>query len=135
MEYTEEQLVSFGNYLLSDEVRDIKLNGLSEFVSHADIENFKLLISGRSFKKKPVMIEAIQYTGDNTDDILEFGDGDIIRYNNTDPRPNNPSGKFCYVKTREGMIVGIVGDWFIKGVEGEFYPCGDDIFKKTYEKP
>ena len=38
------------------------------------------------------------------------------------------------VKTLEGTMTGDVGDWLIKGVNGEFYPCKDDIFKKTYER-
>ena len=86
------------------------------------------------YRKKPVVIDAIQYTGDNTHEVLIFGEGYITGYNRVNPTEANPTGKFCYVETREGLIIGIVGDWFIKGVEGEFYPCGDEIFKKTYEK-
>lgn len=37
------------------------------------------------------------------------------------------------IKTREGSLLGYRGDWLIKGIEGELYPCGDAIFRKTYE--
>lgn len=86
------------------------------------------------FKKRPVVIDAIQYDGVNGDSIVEFGEGAITEGEFLRPTPKNPMGCFCYVKTKEGVIVGIVGDWFIKGVESEFYTCGKDIFKKTYDQ-
>ena len=85
------------------------------------------------FRKRPVVIEAIQYNGINGDDIVAFGEGAIYEGDVLRPTKINPMGCFCFVRTREGIIIGIVGDWFIKGVEGEFYPCGNEIFNKTYE--
>lgn len=76
------------------------------------------------FRKKPVVIEAIQYTGDNTKEVKEFSGGII-------------SKSTCYsnltIPTLEGNHVAKVGDWIIKGVKGELYPCKPDIFEQTYE--
>jgi len=70
------------------------------------------------YRKKPVVIEAIQFNG-NFDEIekfiggdAEFRDGELL------------------VATREGPLHASPYDWIIKGVNGEFYPCKPDIFKK-----
>jgi hypothetical protein len=79
------------------------------------------------FRKKPVVIEAMQVTGNNTPEILEFcPDAYII---------GNMESKECFnIKTLEGTMLAIPGDWIIKGVKGEFYPCKPDIFEQTYER-
>lgn len=78
----------------------------------------------KKFKKKPIVIEAIQYTGTNDVEIEEWS-----------CRQVTPDLKFnrMFVKTLEGVMEVSVGAWVIKGVEGEFYPCQPDIFEKTYE--
>lgn len=77
------------------------------------------------YRKKPVVIEAIQWTGNNLEDINAF------------------IGKMCVFKwtekeltifTLEGDMKANIGDYIIKGVKGEFYPCKPDIFNETYEK-
>lgn len=75
------------------------------------------------FRKKPVVIEAIQFI-DNFTEIKEFcGDNVVGR------------GDDCIViQTLEGDMCANKMDWIIKGVNGEFYPCKPDIFEKTYEK-
>lgn len=76
------------------------------------------------FKKKPVVIEAIQYTGtlDNMAELCVFmGDDTYIN-----------DGKL-EIETLEGTMTASKGDWIIKGVHGEFYPCKPDIFEKTYD--
>ncbi len=77
------------------------------------------------FRKKPVVIEAIKYTGDNKQEIMDFA-GTTVSTNT------------CYdhltIFTLEGDHKANVGDWIIKGVKGEFYPCKPDIFEQTYEK-
>lgn len=81
------------------------------------------------FRKKPVVIEAIQFLDDaqRICEIQEFADKDIrVDYADKD----NPVLK---VETLEGTMTASVGDWIIKGVNGEFYPCKPDIFEKTYE--
>lgn len=83
------------------------------------------------YRKKPVIIEAIQFE-DNSDRIIEiheFMGGDTIRVNYEDK--DNPYSK---IETLEGIMKASVGDYIIKGVNGEFYPCKPDIFEKTYER-
>ena len=83
------------------------------------------------YRKKPVVIEAIQFI-DNADRIIEiqeFMGGDTIRVNYEDK--NNP---YLKIETLEGIMKAPVGDYIIKGVNGEFYPCKPDIFEKTYER-
>lgn len=83
------------------------------------------------YRKKPVIIEAIQFE-DNSDRIIEiheFMGGDTIRVNYEDK--DNP---YLKIETLEGIMKTSVGDYIIKGVNGEFYPCKPDIFEKTYER-
>ena len=83
------------------------------------------------YRKKPVIIEAIQFE-DNSDRIIEiheFMGGDTIRVNYEDK--DNP---YLKIETLEGVMKASVGDYIIKGVNGEFYPCKPDIFEKTYER-
>lgn len=79
----------------------------------------------KKFRKKPVVIEAIQYTGDNTSEIKEFcGDMCLLGH-----KPLTVA-----INTLEGVMTASKGDYVIKGVNGEFYPCKPDIFEKTYEE-
>lgn len=80
-------------------------------------------MSVKKYIKKPVTIEAIQYTGDNADDIKKFITNHCILLNN---------GKII-IDTLEGNIYASIGDYIIKGIAGEFYPCKPDIFNKTYD--
>lgn len=83
------------------------------------------------YRKKPVIIEAIQFE-DNLGRIIEiheFMGGDTIRVNYEDK--DNP---YLKIETLEGIMKASVGDYIIKGVNGEFYPCKPDIFEKTYER-
>ena len=78
------------------------------------------------YRKKPVEIEAVKFDG--TDESVEW----LLR--------QLKSGEICrvcnklYIKTLEGVMEGKVGDYVIKGINGEFYPCKPDIFEKTYDK-
>ncbi|WP_413539047.1 hypothetical protein [Enterococcus malodoratus] len=86
------------------------------------------------YRKKPVVIEAFKY------------DGDLIFSNGTPYAPDwameaNENGVFVwegqgdlYIKTLEGNMLVTLGDFVIKGVQGELYPCKPDIFAETYEK-
>ncbi len=79
------------------------------------------------YTKKPVNIEAIKYTGkDNQQEIVDWAEGKIYPV-------NVGYGTSLHCRTLEGELVISVGDWIIKGVKGEFYPCRDDIFKLTYQ--
>ena len=76
------------------------------------------------YRKKPVVIEAVQFNGRNSADIHEFC-GDKVR---------EPVGKdYLEIETLEGIHIASPGDYIIKGIKGEFYPCKPDIFEMTYE--
>lgn len=74
------------------------------------------------FRKKPIVIEAIQFTHENFAEIEKFCGGDA-RW----------TGKELLVSTLEGQLRAAPQDWVIRGVKGEFYPCKPDIFASTYE--
>ncbi|MDD5583294.1 MAG: hypothetical protein PHS99_08815 [Candidatus Marinimicrobia bacterium] len=76
------------------------------------------------YRKKPVVIEAVEYTGKNAKEILRFMFPDI----EPDAIPFDET-----IKTLEGDMKISHGDFVIKGVKGEFYPCKPDIFWATYE--
>ena len=79
------------------------------------------------YTKKPVTIEAIQWTGKNKEEILKFCPDCYLSYK-TDPIPT------LGIQTLEGSMTATVGDYIIKGIHGEFYPCKEDIFLETYNK-
>ena len=78
------------------------------------------------FRKKPVVIEAVRFDGD--EEALREIDPDGVIKCQTDSK-----GPYAMIHTLEGVMVGAVGDWIIKGVKGELYPCKPDIFDATYE--
>lgn len=78
----------------------------------------------RRFRKKPVEIEAIQYTGFNEAAIAKFVGDKIIK---------STVQTEIQIHTLEGKMYARPNDWIIKGVKGEFYPCKPDIFEQTYE--
>lgn len=91
------------------------------------------------FRKKPVVIDARQFDGTlypdpSTNGVMSwFGDHDIdlAAWCSGDLRAQITG--WMNVKTLEGTMKASPGDWIIKGVNGEFYPCKSDIFEKTYE--
>lgn len=76
------------------------------------------------FRKKPVVIEAFQWTGQNLTEANNF-----IPSTQWSLHQNDSIGIF----TLEGVMVARPFDWIIKGIKGEFYPCKPDIFEATYE--
>lgn len=76
------------------------------------------------YRKKPVIIEAIQFNGNNIDELRTFVGSHLV-LNNSD---------ILSIKTLEGDMLVRRDDYIIKGVNGEFYPCKPDIFEKTYEE-
>lgn len=81
-----------------------------------------------AYRKKPVVIEAKQWTGDNGLEIQAFlNDGHEFSTN------GHVNGQYVDIGTLEGLMVASPGDWIIRGVKGEFYPCKPDIFDATYE--
>jgi len=91
----------------------------------------------KSFRKKPVEIEAIQWTGDNEIEIMDFV-GKRLKVNKPPAAMEHdtivPHSAYCiHIETLEGVMTAQRMDWVIKGIYGEFYPCKPDIFEKTYE--
>lgn len=83
------------------------------------------------YRKKPVVVDAIQWNGENIEEVKNFV-GDALSFFTWF---NNRSKKEIEltISTLEGKLEVTVGDYIIKGVEGEFYPCKPNIFEKTYE--
>ncbi|WP_313813007.1 hypothetical protein [Glutamicibacter sp.] len=86
------------------------------------------------FRKKPVVIEAFQLTETNRGEILQWAKsnaplGTLIR-----AVPKSGHAHQMLVHTLEGTMTANVGDYIIRGVQGEFYPCKPDIFEQTYER-
>lgn len=82
----------------------------------------------KTYLKKPVEIQAVQWTGDNIEEIKTFqaaGDNHhaMCRVNDE-----------IVINTLEGDMLASVGDFIIRGVKGEYYPCKPDIFEATYEE-
>ena len=80
------------------------------------------------FRKKPIVIDALQWTGSNYEEVNAFMQVEIGKVNIDDPL--NPA---LVIRTLEGEMQALPGDWIIRGVKGEFYPCKPDIFEATYE--
>ena len=80
------------------------------------------------FRKRPVEVEAMQFTDENKDRVFNWLPNGI-RMADLDAA-GKPTLK---IDTLEGVMTATLGDWVIKGVNGEFYPCKPDIFEKTYE--
>ena len=79
------------------------------------------------YRKKPVVIEAVQWSGNNLNEILDFMKDKQPNYYEDDEK------KLLTIQTLEGNMFSSVGDYIIKGVQGEFYHCKPDIFEQTYE--
>lgn len=77
-----------------------------------------------TFRKKPVVVEAVQYHGGNWDECARF----------IGPSIRGAAGDYALsIQTLEGIMEALPGDWIIRGVKGEHYPCKPDIFAATYE--
>lgn len=85
----------------------------------------------KQYVKKPVVIEALQFldTPERIEELSSFIDDQDVRISYKDPE--NPK---LILQTLEGEIQASVGDYIIKGVQGEFYPCKPNVFEATYEE-
>ena len=82
------------------------------------------------YRKKPVVIDAIQFTQDNFSEVKEFTNGLAHSFVIPD---NSTMVAECIIPTLEGDHTATEGDYIIKGIKGEFYPCKPDIFEQSYE--
>jgi hypothetical protein len=87
-------------------------------------------MTAQRFRKKPVEIEAMQLWADNAHEVAEWCGGKLYGHFGPDLRPILPT---LTIRTLEGDMLAGRGDWIIRGVQGEFYPCRADIFEQTYE--
>ena len=80
------------------------------------------------YRKKPVVVEAIQWRENNWEEVLKFlGDADYYYISDLD------GPVVLVIETLEGQINAHPGDYIIRGVAGEYSPCKPDIFEQTYE--
>lgn len=75
------------------------------------------------FRKRPVVVEAEQWSGSNWHQMLAFAGKENV----------STDGKALFVHTLEGVMVAPPGWWVIRGWKGEFYACAPDVFEATYE--
>lgn len=86
------------------------------------------------YRKKPVVIDAVEFTGDqiNADGILGWAwhenECEITCHRNGSNKVSHLT-----IPTLEGHMIANPGDYIIRGIKGEFYPCKPDIFAATYE--
>lgn len=93
----------------------------------------------KKYIKKPVQIEAIQLTKDNIIEVFDFLDGANYKETKSSEELEDFSQMilkqgYIEIETLEGMMKVSFGDYIIKGIKGEFYPCKPDIFQATYEE-
>lgn len=75
----------------------------------------------KKYRAKPVEIEAVEWTGDNLEEVTHFV-GSNYYFNGV-----------LFIESLEGDMQASIGDYIIKGLRGEFYPCKPDVFHKKYE--
>jgi hypothetical protein len=80
------------------------------------------------YRKKPVEIEALQWTGENVTEVLNFCPSCFTK--------SIPGTEYneLFISTLEGPMKASVGDYIIKGIKSEFYACKPDVFELTYDK-
>lgn len=86
------------------------------------------------YRKKPVVIEAYQYIGKDSIEKMPIEFQQAIKNSPAMMGVSKFGNPFFHIKTLEGKMDITEGDWIIKGVAGEFYPCKPEIFEKSYEE-
>lgn len=78
------------------------------------------------YRKKPIVIDAIRFTkelkADELHEFMQSADFEVT-----------PNTKYVYINAREGILRAELGDFLVRGIQGEVYPCKDDIFEATYD--
>lgn len=83
----------------------------------------------KKFRKRPVVIEAVQLLEPTMPiDIAEWCNGEVCGVGDVSAK------KWIQIETLEGIMKASYGDWIIKGINGEFYPCKPDIFKELMKR-
>ena len=118
-DYEEKIATDLQNYM--DSLRAHKSQHAKE-LAEARGEGEPVLI--KHYRKKPIEVEVIQFDAANGYFIEEWSKGAVVY---------SPKYGWLKIATPEGVMTAIVGDWIIKGVQGEFYPCKPGIFEETYD--
>ena len=88
----------------------------------------------KRYRKRPVVIDALRFTGSviSGEQCAEWCGGEFV----FDPKPSDPTDVNVSVRipTLEGVMTASVGDYIIRGVKGEFYPCKPDVFDVSYQE-
>lgn len=86
------------------------------------------------YRKKPVVIEAKKFESNNSNENMDS----IVYWINSGKMNGDKhawhNGTYVFIQTLEGEMTAAMGDYIIKDIKGEFYPCKPDIFEMTYEK-
>lgn len=92
-------------------------------------------MTAQKFRKKPVVIEAIQWTGENYREVWDFTGGLWDRVHEEDrPFLDDPEAdSLVYDELHSTSVLVYTNDWIIRGIKGELYPCRPDVFAATYE--
>lgn len=77
------------------------------------------------YRKKPVTVKAIQWTDDNFEEVVKFI--------GSEHEGGDLKGTYVFINTLEGVMIARRGDYIIRGVKNECYPCKQDIFEETYD--
>lgn len=83
------------------------------------------MITAQRYRKKPLSVEAMQWTGENYETLVKFANYLI--------RTDGHSNTFVYDRLHDTWVQFEGGDWIIKGIQNEFYPIKDDVFQQCYE--
>jgi len=88
----------------------------------------------QKYRKKPIIIEAVKYTGHNGWYIIDWAKDNIIENPiSIEKYGTEPKDRYLSINTLEGTMIANVGDYIIRGIKDELYPCKPDIFEATYD--
>lgn len=87
----------------------------------------------KRYTQKSITVEAIQYDGNNGH-LIEtlFGRDNVIQSPILEPTPYNPTGQYLQIRNAIRIMTAVVGDWIIRGVKGDIYPCKPNLFGVAY---
>lgn len=113
-------------------------NERSHSTTNRNFERNQEMSEIKRYRKKPVVIEAVQWDGTSggASTVIDWivGNGGLARYRCVPGGCSGTEEDHCVaIETLEGTMTAGTGDWIIRGVQGEFYPCKNDIFQATYK--
>lgn len=86
------------------------------------------------YRKLPVVVDAFRFNVDPAPDWFIKKEGELCCIGPEVTIGYEENSVCCFIHTKEGVMIGSEGDYIIRGVKGELYPCKADIFEETYEK-